>query len=107
VNLRQVRVDVNGQVVVLACEDAARLRDDAARWAAGSSILRDISLLLQRALETERVVALQHHELRPLARLLDASEDAAAFGELQRALSRALRSPSIDGETGGERGGRL
>lgn len=87
--MRRVRIDVNGRVVELPSEQAEWLRHAAALAAAESSILRDISLLLDRAIESERVVALQHHELRPLARLLDSLADSPAFDELRDALAGA------------------
>jgi hypothetical protein len=87
--LRRVRLDVNGRIVQLPRERAEQLRHAAALEAADSSVLRDISLLLDRAIETERVVALQRQELRPLARLLDKLEHGHAFDELREALGSA------------------
>lgn len=84
-----MRLDVNGQVVELTREQAEELRDASALAAASSSVLRDISLLLDRAITSGRMIALQRQEVRPLARLLANLEDGQAFDELRDALDMA------------------
>jgi hypothetical protein len=65
-----VRLDINGELVPLTPAETERLRDEATAQAAISSALRDLSLVLDRAIRSKRVVALQRQELRALARLL-------------------------------------
>lgn len=80
---------MNGELVALPRESAERLRNAAARRAAESSTLRDLSLVLNRAIQSERVVALQRHEMKALTRLLAVLENEQELAELRGALDRA------------------
>jgi hypothetical protein len=53
-------------------------------------MLRDLSLVVDRAIRTGRVVALQHHELRALARLPSVVGNDQHFAELRQLLARVL-----------------
>jgi len=64
-----VTLDIAGRRLDLAPADAARLRDAAAARAGASSVARDLSLLLERALERRRVLALHRSEAHTLAEL--------------------------------------
>jgi hypothetical protein len=86
-----VRLDVRGQVVTLEREDAERLRDAAAAAGALSSRRRDLALVLDWALSSERVVALRRAEARELAQLL--AEDPA-LAQLGDALGGGVRRPA-------------
>jgi len=88
-----VQLDINGQLVPLTRKQAERLRDGATAQASSSSALRDLSLVLDRAIRSKRVVALQHQELRALARLLTLYPDEAGLAQLRRALPEA-RAPN-------------
>ena len=69
-----IRLDLNGRPVSLDREVAVQLREAAARWAAKSSTVRDLSLILDQAIRTGRVVALQRQELRRSPRFSEASK---------------------------------
>ncbi|TML83314.1 MAG: hypothetical protein E6G08_20235 [Actinobacteria bacterium] len=84
-----VQLDINGRLISLTRAEAERLRDEATAQAASSSALRDLSLVLDRAIRGKRVVALQHQEQRALARLLAQYPDDE-YAPLRAALSHAL-----------------
>lgn len=85
-----IRLDLNGRLVSLDREVALQLREAAARGAAKSSIVRDLSLVLDQAIRTGRVVALQRQELRALTRVLGSIENRADLDELRDALNRTI-----------------
>jgi hypothetical protein len=64
-----VILDVGGRRVDLASGDAVRLRDAAAACAGRSSAARDLSLLLDRGLHRQQVLALRRAEAQTLAQL--------------------------------------
>jgi hypothetical protein len=64
-----VVIDIGGRRFDLDPTDAARLRDAAAARAGRSSVARDLSLLLDRALHRRRVLALHRSEAHTLLRL--------------------------------------
>jgi hypothetical protein len=84
-----IRLDLNGRPVSLDREVAVQLREAAARWAAKSSTVRDLSLILDQAIRTGRVVALQRQELRALAEVLGSIENREDLAELRDVLNRA------------------
>jgi hypothetical protein len=65
-----VRLEVRGHVVTLPREQVARAQALAAAEAGSSSKLRDLALVLDWALNTQRVVALRRSEARDLERLV-------------------------------------
>ena len=84
-----VTLDVIGQLVSLSEREAEELRHSAAADA-GPSARRDLSLLLDRGLQTHATVVLNRAEARELAELLDAGGSRANFALLQEALRGAL-----------------
>jgi hypothetical protein len=64
-----VRVEVRGRVVQLPRAAVERAQQFAAAQAGVSSRMRDLALVLDWALNTERVVALRRGEVRELERL--------------------------------------
>ena len=86
-----VKLDVRGQVVSLRREDAERLRDAAAAAGALSSGRRDLALVLDWALSSQRVVALRRSEARELAQLLAEDPVLANLGD---ALGGGLSRPA-------------
>lgn len=64
-----VVLDIGGRRVDLALGEAVRLRDTAAACAGSSSTARDLSLLLDRSLSRNQVLALRRSEARALAQL--------------------------------------
>ena len=87
-----VRVDLNGRLVSLNCEVVLELREAATRGAAQSSTVRDLSLVLDQAIRTGRVVALQRQELRALAEVLEPIDERDDLVELRDALNRATNT---------------
>jgi hypothetical protein len=83
-----VRIDINGQLVALPQRLAEQLRDAAASSASTSLTRRDLSLVLDRAIRTSKLVALQRAEARSLAELLDEQHWGAKVAELRDALQR-------------------
>lgn len=77
-----VHVEVRGQVLRLPRGLVERAQQFAAAQAGVSSRLRDLSLVLDWALNSDRVVALRRSEVRELERLVDAHPelDALAIG---------------------------
>ncbi len=71
-----IELDIMGKVASIADVDARRLRDAAAAEAGRSAGHRDLSLLLDRALETHRRIALQRGEQRALEAILETREFA-------------------------------
>lgn len=65
-----VELDINGSLVQVSDTDAALFREAAASQAGRSAAARDLSLLLERALSSQRPVALHRGELRVLRSLL-------------------------------------
>jgi hypothetical protein len=70
-----VRVDVRGQVVEMSRDDAERLRARAVVESGRSGRARDLALVLDWALASDRVVVLRRGEASEFVRL--AREDAA------------------------------
>ena len=85
-----VTLDVIGQLVTLSEHEAEELRDAAAEEAGHSSARRDLSLLLDRALQTEKTFALNRAEARAFAELLGAASISTNIELLQEALRSAL-----------------
>jgi hypothetical protein len=71
-----IELDIMGKITSIADVDARRLRDAAAAVAGRSAGHRDLSLLLDRALETHRRIALQRGEQRALDAILKTQEFA-------------------------------
>lgn len=67
-----VRVEVRGQVVRLPRAAVERAQQFAAAQQGVSARLRDLALVLDWALNTDRVVALRRSEVRELERLIAA-----------------------------------
>lgn len=76
-----VRLEVRGQVITLRRDDAERLRAAAAGTAGLSTRRRDLALVLDWALSSQRVVALRRAEARELARLLLEDGELSYLGE--------------------------
>ncbi len=72
-----VELDITGVPMTLEDDVAARLRDAAAAAAGHSAAHRDLSLLLDRALTSQRRIVLQRGEARALADLLATDAFAA------------------------------
>jgi hypothetical protein len=68
--MAMMKLDINGRVIELSREHVELLRDAAAARAASSSRLRDLSLMLDRALRSGHVLALRRSEARVLTELL-------------------------------------
>ena len=68
------------------------LREAATRGAAQSSTVRDLSLVLDQAIRTGRVVALQRQELLALAEVLEPIDEPEDLVELRDALNRATNT---------------
>jgi hypothetical protein len=66
-----VVLDVSGRRVEVTIDDAQRLQEAAVSEAGRSSVARDLSLLLERALAGGRTVALRRGEARALARVAE------------------------------------
>ncbi|HEY5100708.1 MAG TPA: hypothetical protein VII54_11695 [Gaiellaceae bacterium] len=64
-------LDVSGRRVEVSCADADRLKEAASREAGRSSVARDLSLLLNRALAGGGTLALRHGEVRTLTRMAE------------------------------------
>ena len=71
-----IELDIMGKIASIADVDARRLRAAAAAEAGRSAGHRDLSLLLDRALETHRRIALQRGEQRALDAILKTPEFA-------------------------------
>lgn len=84
-----VKLDVQGVVVSIAPPQAERLRVAAAAQAGTSSRLRDLSLVLDWALASPRVVTLRRAEARELLRLVAATPELADIAQVFRALKLA------------------
>jgi hypothetical protein len=65
----RVVLDLSGRRAELTRVEAVLLRDAAAAEAGRSSLARDLAVLLDHALETQRVLALRRNEAHLLARL--------------------------------------
>ncbi len=76
-----VGLDVQGVVVSLEPSQAERLRSAAAAQSGVSSRLRDLSLVLDWALGSSRVVALRRSEARELLRLVQATPELVDIAE--------------------------
>lgn len=85
-----VTLDVLGQLLTLSEREAEELRRAAAADAGRSSARRDLSLLLDRGLQTHATVVLNRAEGRELAELLDVGRFRTNFALLQEALRGAL-----------------
>jgi hypothetical protein len=81
-----VVLDVGGRRVELDPGEAVRLRDAAAAGAGRSSAARDLSLLLDRALQRRQILALRRSEVHTLAQL------AGQLGLLT--LAREITAPA-------------
>lgn len=79
---QSVMVDIAGRRFDLDPTDAARLRDAAAALAGTSSVARDLSLLLDRALQRRRVLALHRSEAHTLVELADGIGLSALAGAI-------------------------
>lgn len=66
---RPIVLDVGGRHIKLDATEAMQLRDAAASRAGKSSVARDLSLLLDRALYRHQVIALRRAEAHTLAQL--------------------------------------
>lgn len=66
-----IELDIMGDIVSIQDNDARRLRDAAAAEAGRSAGHRDLSLLLDRALQTRRRVAVHRGEQRALEEILE------------------------------------
>ena len=81
-----VELDILGATVSASKEAIARVRDLAAAQAGRSASARDLSLVLERALNARSKVALQRGETRALLDLIDQEDpDLAALAEAARA----------------------
>ena len=89
-----VTLDVIGQLVTLSEREAEELRDAAVAEAGRSTILRDLSLLLERGLRTRATVVLSRAEARELAELTKAGRFSTNLALLRQALLRALEDRS-------------
>jgi hypothetical protein len=69
-----IELDIMGDIVSIQDNDARRLRDAAAAEAGRSAGHRDLSLLLDRALQTRRRVAVHRGEQRALEEILEKEE---------------------------------
>jgi hypothetical protein len=85
-----VTLDVIGQLVTLSEREAEELRLAAAADAGRSSARRDLSLLLDRGLQTRATVVLNRAEARELAELVDAEGLRANFTLLKEVLRGVL-----------------
>ena len=65
----EIVLDVSGRRVEVSRADAARLQEAASQEASRSSVARDLSLLLDRALAGRSTLALRHGEVNTLARM--------------------------------------
>ena len=92
-HLAVVTLDVVGQLLTLSEREAEELRRAAAAEAGRSSARRDLSLLLERGLQTHATVVLNRAEARELAELLDGNGFRANFALMQEALRGALNQP--------------
>ena len=81
-----VVLDIGGRRVDLGPGEARRLRDAAAACAGRSCAARDLSLLLDRALQGRQVLALRRSEAHTLAQL------AGQVGLLE--LAREISAPA-------------
>ena len=84
-----VRLDVHGVVVSLAPAQAERLRIAAAAQAGSSSRLRDLSLVLDWALASPKMVALRRSEARELLRLVQATPELLDIADVLEPVRRA------------------
>ena len=66
-----VRIEIRGQVVKLPRAAVERAQQLAAAQAGVSSRLRDLALVLDWALNSDRIVALRRSEVRELERLVE------------------------------------
>ncbi len=86
-------LDLLGGRITLDADEVTRLRDVAAAKAGQSSAARDLSLLLDRALQHRKPVALRRAEVQTLIRLAaDARLDQLA-AQLAAANGKAVASP--------------
>jgi hypothetical protein len=74
-----IDLDILGNIASIDDDDARRLRDAAAAEAGRSAGHRDLALLLDRALETRRRIAVHRGEQRALEAILEREE----FADLQ------------------------
>lgn len=82
-----IQLDILGRVVTAPPSIVAKLRDFAATRAGQSLSHRDLSLALDRALQTQSTVVLQRGEARALLELVEekkADTEIAALGEAVR-----------------------
>jgi hypothetical protein len=84
-----VKLDVHGVVVSIEPAQAERLRVAAAARAGTSSRLRDLSLVLDWALASSRVVALRRAEARELLRLVAATPELADVAQVLQSVKLA------------------
>jgi hypothetical protein len=94
-----ITLDINGRTIQLTRQQAEQLRDEATARAAASSSLRDLSLVLDRAIRSTRVVSVQHGELRALARLLRECFEGDQFAELAGSPTSARSSVNARSRT--------
>jgi hypothetical protein len=86
-----IKIDVCGETAQVPLPLAAELRDAGAADAARSSVRRDLSLLLERALSTGTTLALRRSEARELVALLCEQPATADRTQLLKSL---ITSPS-------------
>jgi hypothetical protein len=87
---RVIELDICGTAITASSSLVARLRDLAAARAGFSSAQRDLSLLLDRALRTGAIVALQRGEARALLELVDAQPADPEIAALADGVRAAL-----------------
>ena len=86
-------LDIGGRKVRVTETQLELLREAAAAHASSSSVLRDLSLVLDRALRSGQVVALRRAEARALAQLV-ATQAHPELVELKRSLAAVTRRGS-------------
>ena len=85
-----IELDILGEKVSAPSGAVTRLRDLAAAAAGRSSSARDLSLVLDRAIQTKTTVALHRGETRALSSLLETATDDELIGirdTVQRAVT--------------------
>ena len=85
-----VRLDVLGQQVTLSEREAEELRAAAEGDAGRSTTRRDLSLLLERALQSGAMIALSRAEARELITLVSSDRFGRNRDLLRQALLHAL-----------------
>jgi hypothetical protein len=93
-----VHLDVLGQLLTLSEREAEELRGAAESDAGRSTARRDLSLLLERALETGTTIALSRAEARELLTLVSSGGLSSNLDLLRQALVHALEDPGAQGQ---------